>query len=101
MLFKYSALAAATFFVTVNLFGGVLLLMRTSQRALGEYTNPDARDRGGTFDTLDTNAEEYVTTGKELFVPTLEQTEGQLRRATRGAPARERRCASSRTRRSS
>jgi hypothetical protein len=73
VLFKYSALAAVTFFVTVNLFGGVLLMMRTAQTALGPLANPTLAIASGTFDTLDTNAEEYITTGKELFVPTLEQ----------------------------
>ena len=72
-LFKYSALAAVTFFVTVNLFGGVLFGLRTVQGALSNYTNPSIAIAGGTFDTLDNNAEEFVVTGKELFLPTIEQ----------------------------
>ncbi len=40
VLFKYSALAAVTFFVTVNLFGAVLTGMRAAQGALGSATNP-------------------------------------------------------------
>ncbi|MEO8698838.1 MAG: hypothetical protein ABI867_02310 [Kofleriaceae bacterium] len=72
-LFKYSALAAVTFFVTVNLFGGVLFGLRTVQGALGNYTNPSIAIAAGTFDTLDKNAEDYIITGKELFGPTLEQ----------------------------
>ena len=75
-LFKYSALAAATFFVTVNLFGAVLLAMRTAQGALGDSTNPSLAIAKGTFDTLDHNAEEFLTMGKYLFVPTLEQLQG-------------------------
>jgi hypothetical protein len=73
VLFKYSALAAMTFFVTVNLFGGVLYGMRTAQGALSSYTNPSVAIAGGTFDTLYNNADEFVNTGKELFLPTLEQ----------------------------
>ncbi|MBA3395125.1 MAG: hypothetical protein H0T89_20930, partial [Deltaproteobacteria bacterium] len=73
LLLKYSALAAATFFVTVNLFGGVLFGLRTVQGALSNYTNPSIAIAEGTFDTLDRNADEYVVTGKELFAPTLEQ----------------------------
>jgi hypothetical protein len=73
VLFKYSALAALTFVVTVNLFGGVLYGLRTVQGALSTYTNPSIAIAIGTFDTLDHNAEEYVVTGKELFAPTLEQ----------------------------
>lgn len=73
LLFTYSALAAATFFVTVNLFGGVLFGLRTAQGALSNYTNPSIAIARGTFDTLDDNAEDYIVMGKELFAPTLEQ----------------------------
>jgi hypothetical protein len=76
VLFKYSALAAVTFFVTVNLFGGVLMGMRTAQGALGNLTNPSLAIASGTFDTLHDNAEDYIVMGKELFVPTLEQLQG-------------------------
>jgi hypothetical protein len=76
VLFKYSGLAALVFFLTVNLFGGVLVVMRTTQAALGTATNPSLAIAAGTFDTLDRNAEEYITMGKELFVPTLEQLRG-------------------------
>ena len=72
-LFKYSALAAVTFFVTVNLFGGVLFGLRTVQSELSNSTNPSIAIAAGTFDTLDHNAEEFVVTGKELFLPTIEQ----------------------------
>nr|MDQ3370687.1 hypothetical protein [Myxococcota bacterium] len=73
MLLKYSALAAATFFVTVNLFGGVLFGLRTAQGALSNYTNPSIAIASGTFDTLHDHADDYVVMGKELFAPTLEQ----------------------------
>jgi hypothetical protein len=73
MLLKYSGLAALVFFVTVNLFGGVLYGMRSVQGALSGYTNPSIAIAKGTFDTLDDNADKYVTIGKELFAPTLEQ----------------------------
>ena len=72
-LLKYSALAAVTFVVTVNLFGGVLYGLRTVQGALSNYTNPSIAIAAGTFDTLDDHAEEYLVMGKELFLPTLEQ----------------------------
>jgi hypothetical protein len=75
-LFKYSALASLTFVVTVNLFGGVLYGMKTAQGAIGDSTNPSLAIAKGTFDTLDRNAEEYIVMGKELFVPTLEQLQG-------------------------
>lgn len=76
VLFKYSGLAALVFFLTVNLFGGVLVAMRTTQAALGSATNPSLAIAAATFDTLDRNAEEYIDMGKELFVPTLEQLRG-------------------------
>lgn len=72
-LFKYSALAAVTFIVTVNLFGGVLFGLRTVQTSLAKYTNPSVAIASGTFDTLDDNAERYIVMGKELFMPTIEQ----------------------------
>jgi hypothetical protein len=78
MLFKYAGLAAATWFVTVNLFGGVLYGMRTVQGALSQFTNPQLAIAGGLFDTLDEHAERYITTGKELFAPTLEQLQGNV-----------------------
>jgi hypothetical protein len=71
LLFKYSALAALTFIVTVNLFGGVLYGLRTVQGALSGLTNPQVAIASGTFDTLHDDAEEYIVTGKELFGPTL------------------------------
>ena len=73
LLATYSALAAVTFVVTVNLFGGVLFGMKTVQGALSNFTNPSIAIAAGTFDTLDDNAEDYLTTGRELFLPTLEQ----------------------------
>jgi hypothetical protein len=76
VLFKYSALAAGTFFVTVNLFGGVLMVMRSVQGALSGYTNPQVAIVSATFDTLDKNAEEYAVMGKELFMPTMEALRG-------------------------
>ena len=43
--FKYAALAAVTFIVTVNLFGAVLLGMKTVQTAMGTATNPSTGRR--------------------------------------------------------
>ncbi|HEU0035384.1 MAG TPA: hypothetical protein VFQ53_32465 [Kofleriaceae bacterium] len=76
LLFKYSALAAVTFFVTVNLFGGVLYGLRTAQSALSSYTNPSVAIATSTFDALDKNADDFLVMGKELFGPTLEQMAG-------------------------
>ncbi len=76
-LVKYSALAAVTFFVTVNLFGAILIGLRTTQSALASQTNPQLKIAAGFFDALDHNAEDYAIMGKELFGPTLEQLSGK------------------------
>jgi len=73
LLFKYSALAAFVFVVTVNMFGGVIYGFRFVQTAMSSYTNPATAIAGGTFDTLDENADDYIVMGKELFAPTLDQ----------------------------
>ena len=51
----------------------MLFGLRSVQGAMSNYTNPSIAIAGGTFDTLDHNAEEFVITGKELFLPTIEQ----------------------------
>ncbi len=76
VLFKYSALAALTFIVSVNLFGGVMVGVRGVQGALSSFTDPKIAIATGTFDTLDDHAEKYLTMGKQLFAPTLEQMRG-------------------------
>ncbi|MCW5807984.1 MAG: hypothetical protein KIT31_36870 [Deltaproteobacteria bacterium] len=73
VLFKYSALAAGVFVLTVNVFGGIVYGYKTVQNAVSGMTNPQVALAAGTFDTLDRNAEDYLTTGKELFGPTLDQ----------------------------
>ena len=77
VLFKYSALAAGTFFVTVNLFGGVLFFMRTVQGEIGSYTNPGMAIAGGTSTRSIATRPTTSTMGKELFVPTLDQLRGE------------------------
>ena len=72
-LLKYSALAAGTFVLTVNLFGMVVMGFRGAQASLGSATNPQLRVASAFFDALDNNADALVIYGKELFGPTLEQ----------------------------
>jgi hypothetical protein len=73
MLFKYSALAAVTWFVTVNLFGVVAVTFRTAQSAMGTLTNPQLKIAEGFFDSLDKNADELLVLGPSLLGPTLYQ----------------------------
>jgi hypothetical protein len=75
-LFGYSALAAITFVVTVNLFGVVVVGFRSAQAALGSATNPQLHIASGFFDTLDQNADQLAMFGQVLFGPTLEQLQG-------------------------
>src|SRR5262249_34709452 len=73
MLFKYSALAAVTFFITVNLFGGVAVGFRSAQAALGKLTNPQVKIAEGFFDSLDKEADELKGIAPQLLAPTLYQ----------------------------
>ena len=72
-LFKYSALAAVTFVVTVNLFGVIALGFRSAQAALARQTNPQLKIAEGFFDGLDDNADEMASMGGQLIGPTLYQ----------------------------
>lgn len=71
LMFKYSALAAVTFVVTVNLFGMVVVGMRSAQGAMGRQTNPQLRIAEGFFSALHRNADQYRPMAKQLFGPTL------------------------------
>ncbi len=73
VLFKYSGLAALTFIITVNLFGGVLYGLRTVQGAMSGLTNPSVALANGTFDTLHDDADEFLVMGRELFAPTIKE----------------------------
>ena len=73
LLFKYSALAALTFFITVNLFGGVAVGFRSAQAALGRLTNPQIKIAEGFFDSLDKEADELKDIAPQLLAPTLYQ----------------------------
>jgi len=76
MLFKYSGLAAVTFVLTVNFFGGVVLGMRTAQTALGTMTNPQLKVAEGFFDSLAADPDKYLPFARDLFAPTLYQLQG-------------------------
>src|SRR5688572_22432578 len=76
VLVKYSVLASLTFVVAVNLFAGVLLVMRTVQGAAGRATNPQLAIVHATFDTIDEKAEDLAIAGPTLIEPTLDQLSG-------------------------
>jgi hypothetical protein len=75
-LFKYSAVAAITFIMAVNLFTVALTLLRTFQGALGTMTNPKIAVVEGAFDALDKNADDFAQLGPSLIEPTLTQLQG-------------------------
>jgi hypothetical protein len=52
VLFKYSALAAVSFVVCVNLFTGVAAIMKGAQGATGKFTNPQIAITTAVFDSL-------------------------------------------------
>jgi len=76
VLWRYSALAAITFTVTVASFGAVSLVHRGAHVALAEYTSPQLALASGFFDTLDEDAPDLVVIGNEVFAPTLVQLQG-------------------------
>lgn len=71
VLWKYSALAALLFFVTVNLFSGVLSVLRVGQIAAGGLTNPQVQLVSVAFDVIDEKAEDLAPMGPVLIEPTL------------------------------
>jgi hypothetical protein len=77
VLVKYSALAALLFFLAVNLFSVVLLVMRGTQTVLGQYTNPQVKLVTATFDLIEKKADEFADVGPLLIEPTLQSLHGE------------------------
>lgn len=76
VLWKYSALAALIFIVTINLFAGVFAVLRTAQMVAGQATNPQIQLVDATFDVIDEKAEDLAEVGPLLIEPTLMQLDG-------------------------
>jgi hypothetical protein len=73
LLIRYSALSAVLFVVTVNLFSGVLLILRGAQAELGRVTNPQLAIVEAAFNTLENKGSEFAAIGPTLIEPTLRQ----------------------------
>jgi hypothetical protein len=73
VLLKYGALAGLTFFLAVNLFAGIVLILRGAQQQTARYTNPQVAVVDAVFDNLDESADELGDLGHDLVEPTLEQ----------------------------
>ena len=76
ILWKYSALAALLFVLTINLFSGVLGVLRTGQMVAGSATNPQVQIVEATFDVIDEKAEDIAPMGPVIVEPTLAQLDG-------------------------
>ncbi len=71
VLLKYGALGGVMFFVAVNLFAGVLMIMRGAQAKTGKITNPQIRMVDATFDLFAEKAEDLSMVGPTVVEPTL------------------------------
>lgn len=76
LLWKYSALAALLFVLTINLFSGVLAVLRTGQMVAGSATNPQVQIVEATFEVIDEKAEDMAPMGPVIIEPTLAQLDG-------------------------
>lgn len=72
-LFKYSAISAGLFFLTVNLFAMVIGVLKTAQGAAGHFTNPQIAVVEAAFDVLDKNADDLVEVGPKLIEPSMHE----------------------------
>ncbi len=73
LLLQYSALAAFTFIMAVNLFAGLLLGLKAIQAEVGKSTNPQITVVTAALDTLYDNAEAVAPMGAAIIKPTMEQ----------------------------
>ena len=69
VLFKYSAIASATFFAAVISMSVVLVVLRMFQLVLGSFTNPKLAIVNATFDVLADNAEDVAEMGPLVLDP--------------------------------
>jgi len=72
VLFKFSAIAAVSTVVVLELFAGVVILLKTVQGALGKFTNPQLKIVVAALDGIEEEAEHLVTMGPQLIQPTLD-----------------------------
>jgi hypothetical protein len=73
VLFRYSALAAVTFFLTVNLFALVLLSLQFFQGVLGALTNPPSQMAASAFTAIENNLDRLLELAPTMIEPPLAQ----------------------------
>lgn len=72
VIFKFSGIAAISTVVVLELFAGVVILLKTVQGALGKFTNPQLKIVVAALDGIEEEAEHLVTMGPQLIQPTLD-----------------------------
>ncbi len=72
-LFKYSALAAGVFFVAVNLFAVILIVMTQAKGLVAHQTDPSIAIFNAALDTMDDKADKMIEFGGAVIKPTLDQ----------------------------
>jgi hypothetical protein len=78
LLFKFSAIAAASAFLVINLFAGVVFTIKTVQAVAGKEVNPVIKIVVASLDGIEEQAEDLVEFGPQLIQPTLDHiTEGE------------------------
>jgi hypothetical protein len=73
VLFKFSAIAAFSAVFVLNLFAGVVFLLRSVQSETAKLTDPQVHVLTAAFDAIANDAEHLVEMGPQLIQPTLDQ----------------------------
>jgi hypothetical protein len=74
-LVKSSAVAAVTAVIVLNLFAGVVFLVKSVQGMAARQTNPTLLIVEATFNAIEADADDLVEFGPQLIQPTLDQME--------------------------
>lgn len=72
VLFKFSAIAAFSTVIVMDLFAVVVLLLKAAQSSMGKLTNPQIKIVVAALDSIEQEAEHMVTMGPQLIQPTLD-----------------------------
>lgn len=73
LLFKTSAIAAFASVIVMNLFAGIVLLLKNVQGALAKFTNPQIKIVEAALDGIGDSADHLISFGPQLIQPTLDQ----------------------------
>lgn len=73
LLFKTSAIASFASVIVMNLFAGIVLLLKNVQGALAKFTNPQIKIVEAALDGIGDSADHLISFGPQLIQPTLDQ----------------------------